>query len=491
MKSLVKILFGLSILFLSVYKLSSQEFNHKKISFHITTHDDKHLPAQVMKGDEDRKLILFINGSTPYDEKGNIGASWTDQGKMITQKHEFYTRFIQVMHSKGYSVATMAKRSFVYPTEIPRPNTLDLSLDIFSFITEMKRQKYIKDENDLVIVGYSEGSMIATKVLALLKSSPYACVLLGSGSMSANFHNLTVENFHHTDHLRKTKKWTDQQIETEIDQLRSINDSLRNMSELDFEHHFKNSKPFGFGFAAWESYYIDKEWPLYNSVPNIVYANVPLLMCIAENDSAMPLKIAEQNFKQLTEYGFKKGTFRIINDEVHQYKKYDVYAIIDHWLTSKFKSTQFKLNSKDSLSIEEYNQSKEVINQIAALSYGGQQPKESILIYQKALTNEYMEDRNWFELGIKLVANNHLDEAYQAFNRSSDPSFIANFASLTWMGHLEDLKGNREEAIKYYKKALQQYPGFPVQHDNWNIHIDKSWIEKRLITPFVGINMTE
>jgi hypothetical protein len=56
------------------------------------------------------------------------------------------------------------------------------------------------------------------------------------------------------------------------------------------------------------------------------------------------------------------------------------------------------------------------------------------------------------------------------------------------MGHIKDIQNQRKKALEFYQKAMQIYPGFPVQHDNWNIKIDKAWIEERIKTPFKGIN---
>jgi len=172
---------------------------------------------------------------------------------------------------------------------------------------------------------------------------------------------------------------------------------------------------------------------------------------------------------------------------VHQYKKYDVFAIIDSWISSNFHSTEFTLSAMDSLSIKKYNESKEIINEISALSYCGGQPQKSLLCYQNALESKYMEESNWFNLGVKLFANNYIDESFEAFKLSNEDNFIVRFASLTWMGHIKDLKKERQEALKYYKEALKHYPGFPVQHDNWNIVIDNTWIEERIRQPFTGV----
>jgi len=337
-------------------------------------------------------------------------------------------------------------------------------------------------------VGYSEGSIVATKVLSYLKTTPFACVLLGSGSIPVNYNEVSIEDFYLTDILRKANNWSDEQILTEIDQLAQMNDSIRNMNEAVFENEYKKSRPFGFGFSDWESYYIDKEYPLYNAAPNLVYANIPVLICIGDLDKAMPLKSARSTYEQLLDYGMKKATFRIIEDEVHQFKKYDVFPIMDTWISSGFTSTDFTLSAEDSLSIRKYEESKEIVREIASLSYYGDQPQKSILCYQNALESKYMDSMNWFDLGVKLFANNYQNEAFEAFKRSNQEEFIARFASLTWMGHIKDLKSERQEALRYYQLALLAYPGFPVQHDHWDIMIDKTWIEERIRQPFVGIN---
>ncbi len=56
------------------------------------------------------------------------------------------------------------------------------------------------------------------------------------------------------------------------------------------------------------------------------------------------------------------------------------------------------------------------------------------------------------------------------------------------MGHIKDIQNQRKDAIILYRKALNIYPGFAVRHDNWNIIIDKTWIEERIKAPFRGIN---
>jgi predicted esterase len=459
----------------------------KKLTFTVKTYDGLELPARVITGSNTaKKMILFINGSTPYDEKGNLGAFWTDEGKIITEKHEFYLRFIDIMSSKGYSIATMAKRSFVYPTKIPRPNITDLAMDIKFYIDELKRMGLLKDEKDMVVVGYSEGSIVATKVLSILKKQPYACILLGSATLANNCYTNSIEDFYMSDVLRRLKHWNDEQIQTEFSQQCKIRKALLNMTEEEFENKYKNSKPYGFGFAMWESFYIDREVAFYDPVPSLLYANIPVLICTGENDVSMPMTSAKKVYDKLKNNELQI-TFRYIENEVHQYKKYDLFPILDAWLNSKFESTSFTLQKSDSVIIEKYARANELINEISAIPFGSGYSQKIIKCYQKAVESKTLEADTWYFLGLKLFANGYNEEAYNSFSRAEDSTFALYFASLVWKGHLADLKNNRKEALELYQMALNVYPGFPVHHDNWNIVIDKMWIEERIKVPFKGV----
>lgn len=453
----------------------------------VKTYDHLELPAQVInKCSYNKKMILFINGSTPYDEKGNLGARWDDKGKIIPEKHDFYIRFLDIMSNKGYSVASLAKRSFIYPTKIPRPNFTDLALDIKFYIDQLKRTGLLKDEKDLVIVGYSEGSIVATKVLSILKKQPYACILLGSASLVCDCNNQSIEDFYMTDVMRRLKSWTDEQIKIELGQICQIQKDLINMDEEKFENEYKNSNPYGFGFAMWESLYIDRESAFYDPVPNLLYANIPVLICSGEDDVSMPMILAEKTYERSKNSGLTI-TFRTIEKETHQYTKYDVFAIMDSWLYNEGQSTDFILNKSDSLIIEKYEKANELINEISDIPYGGGYPEQILTCYQKATENNLTEANTWYILGLKLFADSYNDEAYNSFSKAADSTFAGYFASLVWMGHLKDLENQRKEAVALYQKALKAYPGYPVQHDNWNIVIDKTWVEERLKVPFKGV----
>jgi hypothetical protein len=58
------------------------------------------------------------------------------------------------------------------------------------------------------------------------------------------------------------------------------------------------------------------------------------------------------------------------------------------------------------------------------------------------------------------------------------------FVALVWQGHLLDLLGRRGEAVTRYEEALK-LPGSPsMQHGQYNMTINKQWVEERLKTPF-------
>lgn len=461
------------------------DFKKDTLFFSVKTYDDLFLPAQVISPNqsENQKILLFINGSTPYDEKGNMAAMFTPDGKPATQKQDFYIRFLDFMPAKDYGLVTMAKRSFVYPAKLPRPSLDDLALDVVFLIQELKNQNILTSENELYLVGYSEGSVVATKVLGLLKEQPAGCILLGSGSDAFDYQNGTWEEWHKTDIYRKLKNWTAEQVETEYNQWRDIVINLRKMDEKTFENEYKKNRPHGFGFASWESYYIDKEMSLYYPEANILDANIPLLICIGENDTAMPEKRAAHTYSNLLNRGFDKVTYKVIPDEVHQYHKFDVFGIIDSWITSNHSSTHFEINPIDEKLISKYKQIQAWKNELGKLPYQGN-PEKIKILFEQSKPEWNIEPHNWFSLGVKLFGNGCINESQIAFANAAVEGSMIESAALVWLGHLNDLNGNRQQAISLYRKALQCYPGFPVQHSQWNINLSEEWIESRIEEPF-------
>jgi len=58
------------------------------------------------------------------------------------------------------------------------------------------------------------------------------------------------------------------------------------------------------------------------------------------------------------------------------------------------------------------------------------------------------------------------------------------FTVNAWLGHLQDLLGEREKALDFYREALKNDTGRTMRHDQWGLKVDRAWVEERLKTPF-------
>jgi tetratricopeptide (TPR) repeat protein len=256
------------------------------------------------------------------------------------------------------------------------------------------------------------------------------------------------------------------------------------MDETTFENNFKDSRPHGFGFAQWESFHIDKEMSNYYPEANILSANIPLLICIGENDMAMPEKRARQTYQNLLHKGFDKVTYKVIPEEVHQYKKFDVFGVMDAWIQSDFTSTKFEITPEETALIEKYVRRQQWVEELNSLPYEGNHSGEVIAFFNNIKQAQRVAPGNWFTLGVKLFGNDFRKEAQHAFSIAAVKGNLIESAALVWLGHLSDLNNERDKALSFYRRALECYPGFGVQHSQWGIELNREWIEERLERPF-------
>jgi len=104
--------------------------------------------------------------------------------------------------------------------------------------------------------------------------------------------------------------------------------------------------------------------------------------------------------------------------------------------------------------------------------------------YRQACELKIEDSFTWFKLGLLLYDDRHYSEALEAMRHISASDTDWAFAALVWQGHLLDLMGRRAEAVTQYQEALK-VPGAPkMQHSQYNLTIDKPWVEERLKTPF-------
>ena len=131
-----------------------------------------------------------------------------------------------------------------------------------------------------------------------------------------------------------------------------------------------------------------------------------------------------------------------------------------------------------------------ILGEILQLPWSGAGDK-ALELYKKAKQLE-AESEVWYKLGLNLYDGKHYTDALEAFRSiitSPDKAAAGEFISLVWQGHLLDLFERRAEALQCYRKALDVHTkaglnDFKVRHDQYNMVIDRAWVEERTKKPF-------
>lgn len=112
--------------------------------------------------------------------------------------------------------------------------------------------------------------------------------------------------------------------------------------------------------------------------------------------------------------------------------------------------------------------------------------KTPFLIYEKTKGLNIDSRDFWFKLGMLLFDSGYYPEAFAAMENvpREGTSKLMIFAAYTWMGHLKDLLGEREVALRYYRLALDHDTGDAMTHSQFGMKIDRAWVEKRIAVPF-------
>jgi tetratricopeptide (TPR) repeat protein len=95
-------------------------------------------------------------------------------------------------------------------------------------------------------------------------------------------------------------------------------------------------------------------------------------------------------------------------------------------------------------------------------------------------TAEVATPHIWFKLGLLLFDGGSYPESLEAFRKCRGLSESKGdlFGALVWMGHLNDLLGKRDEAVACYAEALKNDTGRTMQHDQYQLRIDKAWVRQ-------------
>jgi len=127
-----------------------------------------------------------------------------------------------------------------------------------------------------------------------------------------------------------------------------------------------------------------------------------------------------------------------------------------------------------------------ISNKAAEIISVGWDTKDSREVYQKIKDEDIASTGIWYRLGMHLYERKDFAEAFHCFKKVSElgTSVFAGFASLSCMGIIKDLLGEREEALVYYKEALKYDTEESFRLPWSRTRIDSQWIEERLKTPF-------
>ncbi|NPD44664.1 MULTISPECIES: M1 family aminopeptidase [unclassified Lentimicrobium] len=126
-----------------------------------------------------------------------------------------------------------------------------------------------------------------------------------------------------------------------------------------------------------------------------------------------------------------------------------------------------------------------VISDIQSLSYIGAGEKAYRVFRNACLLEKEDIGQHWYQLGMTLFDGGYYSQSEYAFRNASLYDQKENqFISYCWLGHLQDIQNNRSAAIASYKKALEIWDEDSYTNPQYNIKIDKNWVEERLVIPF-------
>ncbi len=128
----------------------------------------------------------------------------------------------------------------------------------------------------------------------------------------------------------------------------------------------------------------------------------------------------------------------------------------------------------------------DLIAAVERLNWSGEAWKPKV-IFDKTAGLEISKAGFWFKLGLLLFDSGFDEESLAAFLKAEampDIDKLTLFTCYVWQGHLNDLRGKREDALAAYRKALEADPGVSMTHSQFRMVINRAWVEARLKTPF-------
>jgi tetratricopeptide (TPR) repeat protein len=111
--------------------------------------------------------------------------------------------------------------------------------------------------------------------------------------------------------------------------------------------------------------------------------------------------------------------------------------------------------------------------------------ESALAAYRQARDIQLVDSSILLKLALTLYDGRYYREALDVLTKleRSGPAEI-RFAALVWQGHVLDLLGRRAEALERYQEALKVPDPPAMQHSQYNLTINKQWVEDRLKSPF-------
>lgn len=128
----------------------------------------------------------------------------------------------------------------------------------------------------------------------------------------------------------------------------------------------------------------------------------------------------------------------------------------------------------------------ELSDRVRGLPYSGAW-NQGLKLYRIALESGLQDHSSWFKLGMVIFEGGCLEESFSCFQkvRELDAPEMYDFVAVTWQANVRDTQGRRDEAVKYYRRALELSEGKrAMRHDQFGIQTSREWIEQRLKSPF-------
>ena len=130
----------------------------------------------------------------------------------------------------------------------------------------------------------------------------------------------------------------------------------------------------------------------------------------------------------------------------------------------------------------------ELVSKVLGMPWTGA-GDQAVALYEQARKLNVKDGDVLLKLWMLLYDGRHYEKALDACRDAAalykGTDKVRYFIALYWEGILLDLQGRREEALERYREALPLAGDVKIQHSQYELVIDRAWVEQRLKEPFV------